>query len=142
MNSTLAEVVKRQREKTPFSKRYIEFLQAVLPRAVQDSVLFNIVDWQWKNGELRTDRQYVHYVKGAKMSQRSFDANEASIIENKSDAKVVGYDDSPQVYANERGEEVATTLGAFKKENSLDMCETGEAWLVYVTEGGEMPVTI
>lgn len=129
MNDALAAVVaKAQREKTPFCERYIEFLQAGLPKAVQDSVVFNIVDWQWKEGKLRTDRQWEPY-EGFKMvgtkpqgwDPGRFKANEDAILSNKSDEKILA------------------EMVAFKEENSLDMCETGEAWFEYVTEGGELP---
>ena len=121
MNDTLREVAKRQREKTPFCERYIEMLQAGLDKVVQDAVMFNIVNWQWKKGELRTDRQFKHYQKGEKIAPSLFSANEGAIMDNKCDAKVL--------------EEMV----AFKEANSLDMREAGEAWFGYVTEGGELP---
>lgn len=120
MNSLMREVVKVQKAKTPFCQRYIEFLGAGLPKAISESVLFNIVQWQWKQGQLRTDRQYQRY-GNTPMSADAFEANEAAIMANKSDDKIL------------------KQMVAFKEAHSLDMCETGEAWFVYVTEGGVRP---
>ena len=116
MNNIMAEVVKAQREKTPFSERYIEFLKAGLGKAITESVVFNIVQWQWKKGELRTDRQHFRY-HGQELSKGAFDGNEAAIMANKSDDKILA------------------GMVAFKEANSLDMSETGESWYTYITTG-------
>jgi hypothetical protein len=117
MNEALRIVAKAQREKTPWCERYIEFLQADLPKAITESVVFNIVQWQWKQGQLRTDRQYRGYVEGQRMSEEAFEANEANIMANKADDKIL------------------RQMVEFKEEHSLDMCEIGEQWFAYVTEG-------
>lgn len=72
MNDALREVAKRQRDKTPFCERYIEFLQANLGKAITDSVVFNVVDWQWKKGELREDRQFKWRYRDNPMSAWAF----------------------------------------------------------------------
>lgn len=109
------EIAKAQRAKTPFCQRYIEFLEADMFSEIRESVVYNIVEWQWKKGLLRTDRQYQHYT--GTMSTGAFAANKEAIIANKSDDKIL------------------TQMVAFKEEHSLDMCETGEQWFSYVTEG-------
>ena len=119
MNSTLDRIAKKQREPTSFSTRYIEFLQAGLAPAVQDSVMFNIIEWQWKKGELRTDRQYSRYIEGQEISHDAFVANEAVIMANKSDAKVLAQ------------------MTEFKAENSMDMDEAGDAWFVTLLKSGQ-----
>ena len=67
------------------------------------------------------DRQFSYYNREKPMSSGAFQANEQAIIANKSDAKILAQ------------------MGEFKEENSLDMCDDGEAWFVYVTEGGDRP---
>ena len=47
------EVAKAQEAKTPFCQRYIEFLEAGLPKIITNSVAFNIVEWQWKKGTVK-----------------------------------------------------------------------------------------
>lgn len=123
MNDALRIVAKAERENTPFAERYIEMLQADLGKAITHSVLFNIVDWQWRKGELRTDRQYQHYNRQAEkgMSADAFQANEQAIMDNKSDDKIL------------------TEMGEFKEEHSLDMCPVADKWFVYITEGGDAP---
>jgi hypothetical protein len=74
MNSVLDRIVNEQKEPSEFSKRYIEFLRADLPKEIVESVVYNIVDWQWKQGQLRTDRQYRGYVEGQRMSEEAFEA--------------------------------------------------------------------
>lgn len=128
MDRLRAEVAKASRKRTPFNDRYGEFLKAGLDRAVLEAVVFNIVDWQWKDGQLRTDRSWEPY-EGFKMvggklqgwDPGRFKANEDAIKANKSDSKILA------------------EMLAFKEANSLDMCDTGAAWFGYVTEGGELP---
>jgi hypothetical protein len=128
VNDAMHEVIKAQRQKTPFSTRYIEFVRANIRDAVRDSVIFNIVAWQQTKGKLRTDRQFEYY--GKRHSKKEgwhesrFRANEDAIIANKSDAKML------------------EQMTAFRAENSLDMDEEGEAWFVYITEGGDRPIAI
>lgn len=121
MNDALREVAKRQRDKTPFCDRYIEFLRAHLGKAITDSVVFNIVNWQWKKGELREDRQFKWRYRRNPMSAGAFKANEEAVMANKSDGKILAQ------------------MAEFKDKNLLDMCEVGESWFVYITEGGTIP---
>jgi len=120
MNRALDRIA-RSAAKTPFSRRYIKLLRADIPPEIRDSVMFNIIEWQWKKGELREDRQYKTYNKEKPMSNEAFVANEAAIMANKSDGAVLAQ------------------LVVFKAENSLDMDEVGDVWFAYVTEGGSRP---
>lgn len=124
MNEILKEVVKRQREKTPFGSRYIQFLQADIPKAIIDQVVFNIVAWQEKRGVLRTDRQFEYYKENERMPDEKFAANEDAIISNKSDDLVL------------------SQMAEFREQNSLDMCPEAEAWFEYVTRGGHKPAQL
>lgn len=117
MNQILDEVAKQQQQKTPFCERYIEFLKADLPKKILESVIFNIVEWQWKKGELRTDRMYKVYE--GRMGERAFAVNEENIMANKSDDKIL------------------KEMVAFKEENSLDMCVTVAQWFDYIVNGGQ-----
>jgi len=119
MNEILSVVAKAQREKTPFCERFIEFLQAGLDQATIDAVNYNIVAWQESEGVLKTDREFEYYNPNAKkpMSGERFKGNEANIMQNKSDAKVLG------------------ELAEYKAEYSLDMGEVVQGWFDYVRTG-------
>lgn len=120
MNSTLERIWKGAK-KSPFSKRYIKLLRSNIAAGIRDSVTFNIIEWQWKKGELREDRQFSRDVEGEAISREAFQRNEEAIMANKSDALAL------------------SQMLEFKKRNSMDMDEVGEAWFVYVTEGGDRP---
>lgn len=121
MNSALAEVVKAQREKTPFCERFIEFLQAGLDQSVMDAMNYNIIAWQERKGMLRTDRYFEHYPDPASkpkpMSKHKFETNEAAIMQNQSDAQVL------------------EQMGEFMSENFHGMDDEAQGWFDYVAKG-------
>lgn len=119
MNEVLAEVARAQKNKTPFCERFIEFLQAGLDQVTIDAVNYNIIAWQEREGILRTDREFEYYNRDAKkgLSAERFKSNEANIMQNKSDAAVLG------------------KLAAFKAENSLDTDGEAQKWFDYVVGG-------
>ena len=121
-----AEELEAEIASIEWGMRWIEFLGAVLGKAVTESVVYNVVEWQWKEGVLRADRQYQHYNRDAEkgMSADAFKANEASIISNKSESKILAQ------------------MGKYKEKHSMDMCDVAEAWFGYVTEGGAIPGTV
>lgn len=113
-SNLIAEVYKKPGH-TAFGDRYIEFLQAGLEKAVLESVNFNVVAYQEKNGTLRIDRTVP--AKREKMTREYFQNRESVIMMNESDAQVL------------------KQLAEFKAENSLDMEEVGEQWFEYIIAG-------
>ena len=120
MGKDLRTVAKMPAGTTPFSVRYLEFINAGLDKEVQDAVMFNIIACQQAKGELKTTRVFRHYGE-QKMSPQAFEANETIIMQNKADAIVLG------------------KLKDFREHNSLDLCSVGGKWFEYVTTEVEEP---
>lgn len=121
MNNLLNEVAKAQKEGIPFCTRFIEFLQAGLDKATVDAVNYNIIAQQERKGVLKTDRHFEHYPdpasKAKPMSPLRFDTNEAAIMQNKSDARVL------------------EQMRVFMSENFHGMDDEAQEWFEFIIAG-------
>jgi len=109
-------LVKQGREtKTEFSQRFVDFLKAGLDQHTIESVNYNVIAYQQKNGTLRTDRMVEP--KKEKMKRSYYERRETALMQNESDQQAID------------------NLAVYKQENSLDMDETADQWFDYITTG-------
>ena len=109
------EVLAAREVKSPFSERFIQFLQAGLSWDVVEAVTYNVAAYQQNSGELRTNRVVPPRREGE--SGEQFQLRRDIIDQNASDEKML------------------RKLSAYREENSLDMDDTEQGWYDYIATG-------